>query len=222
MIIAIDGPAASGKSTVARAVATRLGFAYLDTGAMYRAVAAEALRLGIATDDATALMHLASGLRIAFENADGSSQPTRVLADGRDVTAEIRTPAVDAAVSPVSSVPGVREAMVSVQRELASRCDCVVEGRDIGTVVFPHAELKVYLSASPDERARRRAVDMERLGHELTQESVRERLERRDQADSTRQASPLSVAGDAVELDTTGLTVDQVVGVIAELAEGRR
>ena len=222
MIIAIDGPAASGKSTVARAVATRLGFAYLDTGAMYRAVAAEALRLGIGTGDATALTHLACGLRIAFEHGRGSSPVTRVLADGRDVTAEIRTPAVDAAVSPVSSVPGVREAMVSVQRELASRCDCVVEGRDIGTVVFPHAELKVYLSASPDERARRRAVDMERLGHELTQESVRERLERRDQADSTRQASPLSVAGDAVELDTTGLTVDQVVGVIAELAEGRR
>lgn len=222
MIIAIDGPAASGKSTVARAVATRLGFGYLDTGAMYRAVAAEALRRGIGTGDATALTHLACGLRIAFEHGRGSSPVTSVLADGRDVTAEIRTPAIDAAVSPVSSVPGVREAMVRVQRELASRSDCVVEGRDIGTVVFPHAELKVYLSASPDERARRRAGDMERLGHEQTQESVLERLERRDRADSTREASPLSVAGDAVQLDTTGLTVDQVVDRIADMVEARR
>lgn len=222
MIIAIDGPAASGKSTVARAVATRLGFAYLDTGAMYRAVAAEALRLGIATGDAAALTALATKLHISFEHEDGSPLPAAVLADGRDVTTEIRTPAVDAAVSPVSSIPGVRQAMVSVQRELASHVDCVVEGRDIGTVVFPHAELKVYLSASPDERARRRAGDMERLGHDLTQEAVRERLERRDQADSTREASPLSVAGDAVELDTTGLTVDEVVELIAEQAEARR
>jgi cytidylate kinase len=222
MIIAIDGPAASGKSTVARAVATRLGYAYLDTGAMYRAVASEALRRGIRTTDAPALATLAGGLRIDFEREEGDTLATRVLADGRDVTSDIRTPAVDTAVSPVSSVPGVREAMVRVQRELASEGDCVVEGRDIGTVVFPHAELKVYLSASPAERARRRTGDMERLGHELSETAVLERLERRDTADSTRQASPLAVADDAVELDTTGLSVEQVVDCIAALAGARR
>lgn len=222
MIIAIDGPAASGKSTVARAVATRLGFHYLDTGAMYRAVAAEALRRGVSTTDASALTALASELTLTFEREDGAALATRVLSDGRDVTSDIRTPAVDTAVSPVSSVPGVREAMVRVQRELASESDCVVEGRDIGTVVFPHAELKVYLSASPEERARRRTGDMVRLGHDLSETAVLERLERRDTADSTRQASPLAVADDAVELDTTGFSVEQVVDRIAALAKARR
>jgi cytidylate kinase len=222
MIIAIDGPAASGKSTVARAVASRLGFHYLDTGAMYRAVAAEALRRDVPVTDAAALTALAGDLCIAFEREDGHTLATRVFADGRDVTSDIRTPAVDTAVSPASSVPGVREAMVRVQRELASEGDCVVEGRDIGTVVFPHAELKVYLTASSAERARRRTGDMERLGHELSETAVLERLERRDVADSTRQASPLAVADDAVELDTTALSVEQVVDRIAALAEARR
>jgi cytidylate kinase len=222
MIIAIDGPAASGKSTVARAVATRLGFEYLDTGAMYRAVAAEALRRGITTDDAGALTALAESVTITFEHEGGSALPTRVFADGRDVTAEIRTPAVDTAVSPVSAVPGVRKAMVRVQRDLAARGDCVVEGRDIGTVVFPGAEIKIFLSASAVERARRRTGDMERLGHDLTEQAVLERLERRDTADSTRDASPLAVADDAVELDTTGLSVEQVVERIATMAEERR
>lgn len=222
MIIAIDGPAASGKSTVARAVATRLGFAYLDTGAMYRAVAAEALRRGIATDDAASLTELAAALSLGFEHEDGSALPTRVSADGRDVTCEIRTPAVDAAVSPVSSVPGVRVAMVRVQRDIAAHGDSVVEGRDIGTIVFPEAELKVYLSAAPQERARRRAGDMGRLGHDLSEQAVLERLERRDQADSTREASPLAVAPDAIEIDTTGLSVEQVVERIATMAKDRR
>jgi CMP/dCMP kinase len=222
MIIAIDGPAASGKSTVARAVATRLGSAYLDTGAMYRAVAAEALRRGVPTDDTQALTALADALTLTFEHDALSGLPTRVLADGRDVTSEIRTPAVDVAVSPVSAVPGVRAAMVRVQREMASRGDCVVEGRDIGTVVFPEAELKVYLSASVQERARRRTGDMERAGHALTERAVQERLERRDTADSTREASPLAVASDAVVLDTTGMSVAQVVERIAAMAEARR
>jgi len=134
------------------------------------------------------------------------------------VSAEIRTPAVDAAVSPVSAIPGVREAMVRLQRDIAADADCVVEGRDIGTVVFPEAELKVYLSASPAERARRRAGDMERLGHDLSEQAVLERLESRDEADSTREASPLAVASDAIELDTTGLGVAQVVERIATMA----
>lgn len=219
MIIAIDGPAASGKSTVARSLAARLGAGYLDTGAMYRAVAAEALRREIPLDDDHALIELADALTIRFEREDGSPLPTKVIADGRDVTREIRTPGVDSAVSPVSAVPGVRQAMVRIQRELGAEGDWVVEGRDIGTVVFPEAPVKVFLTASAEERARRREVDMRRLGLRLGAEDVQSRLEARDEYDSTREASPLLAAEDAVRLDTTGLSADEVVSLIARLVE---
>lgn len=222
MIIAIDGPAASGKSTVARTLASRLGTGYLDTGAMYRAVAAEALRRGVELDDQDALIALASSLSLRFEREAGSVLPTRVLADGRDVTDEIRTPGVDSAVSPVSAVPGVRKAMVRVQRELGAEGDWVVEGRDIGTVVFPDAAVKVFLTASAEERARRREIDMRRLGLRLGARDVQKRLEARDEYDSTREASPLLAADDAVRLDTTGLSVDEVVALIARLVEAAR
>jgi cytidylate kinase len=218
VIIAVDGPAASGKSTVARAVAKRLGSGYLDTGAMYRAVAAEALRRRVPLEDTSALISLAQDVRIAFEREAGSALPTRVLVDGRDVTTEIRTPAVDTAVSPVSAVPGVRAAMVRLQREAAIGGDWVVEGRDIGTVVFPDAFVKVFLTASYDERARRREVDMHRIGVATDATEVRRRLEARDEYDSTREASPLTPAADAVRIDTTGMTVDEVVDLIAGLA----
>lgn len=222
MIIAIDGPAASGKSTVARTLASRLGTGYLDTGAMYRAVAAEALRRGVELDDQDALIALASSLSLRFEREAGSVLPTRVLADGRDVTDEIRTPGVDSAVSPVSAVPGVRKAMVRVQRELGAEGDWVVEGRDIGTVVFPDAAVKVFLTASAEERARRREIDMRRLGLRLGARDVQKRLEARDEYDSTREASPLLAADDAVRLDTTGLSADEVVALIARLVEAAR
>ncbi len=218
MIIAIDGPAASGKSTVARALAARLGAGYLDTGAMYRAVAAEALERGIALDDDAARIALAEGVTIRFERDEGSALPTRVFIDGRDVTREIRQPAVDSAVSPVSAVPGVRKAMVRVQRELGAEGDWVVEGRDIGTVVFPSAAVKVFLTASAEERARRREIDMRNLGLRLGTEDVQKRLEARDECDTTREASPLLAAEDAVRLDTTGLSADEVVSLIARLA----
>jgi cytidylate kinase len=198
VIIAIDGPAASGKSTVARALAKRLDAGYLDTGAMYRAVAAEALRRGVEV----------FRQRCQF--------PCIVQSDA---TTEIRQPAVDAAVSPVSAVPGVRAAMVRVQRRIGNEGLWVVEGRDIGTVVFPDAPVKVFLTASAEERARRREIDMRRLGLSLGADDVQKRLEARDEYDSSREASPLTAAKDAVRLDTTGLSADEVVSLIAGLVE---
>jgi len=219
MIIAIDGPAASGKSTVARAVARRLGFRYLDTGAMYRAVAAEAVSCGISFEDLIGLQGLAEETRVSFTYTGNDPVPSSVMVGHRDVTTEIRTPIVDAAVSLVARVPGVRSAMVPLQRELASADDTVVEGRDIGTVVFPDAAVKVYLTATPEERARRRFGDREAAGHESEIAAVAADIAERDRIDSTRAASPLATASDATVIDTTGLTVEQVVDRIAELVE---
>jgi cytidylate kinase len=224
VIVAIDGPAASGKSTVAKALAERLGFHYLDTGAMYRAVAWRALEAGVALDDEGALASLAVGSRVTFERpkAEGDvseAQPgvERVLIDGVDVAEAVRTPAVDDAVSAVASAPGVRAAMVSAQRKLAESGSYVVEGRDIGTTVFPDADMKIFLTASPGERARRRTLDMAAGGADARASEVGERLERRDRLDSTRKTSPLAKASGAVEVDTTGLSVDEVVERIAAL-----
>ena len=222
MIVAIDGPAASGKSTVAKAVARRLGVHYLDTGAMYRSVALEALRRGVSLHDEAALARLAGEVRIGFAHAPGAAVPSAVLLDGDDVTREIRSPDVDAAVSAVARVAGVREAMVAQQRVLGAVDDLVVEGRDVGTVVFPEAEVKVFLSASPEERARRRHAEQAAAGHVGEAHEVRERMERRDEIDSTRQASPLAVAADAVELDTTGLPIEDVVDRVVALAKAKR
>jgi len=191
VIVAIDGPAGAGKSTVARAVARALGFTYLDSGAMYRAAALSG------RDDLDAL-------RIEVGE--------RVLLDGEDVTEAIRTPEVSAAASQIASRPEVRAALVAKQRELLGRGDWVAEGRDIGTVVAPDAELKVYLTATPEERARRRAAE---LG--LPLEQVLADVAARDERDRTREHSPLKVADDAVEVDTTGLSVDEVVERIRAL-----
>jgi CMP/dCMP kinase len=196
MVVAIDGPAGAGKSTVARAVARALGFTYLDSGAMYRCVALAADR----DPDA---------IEIAF---DGD----RVLLDGRDVTAAIRTAEVSERASQVAADPRVREAMVAKQRELMVTGDWVAEGRDIGTVVAPGAEVKVFLTASPTERARRRAAER---GQDL--QAVLAEQATRDERDSKRAHSPLVAADDAVELDTTGLSIDEVVAKIADLAATR-
>ncbi len=222
MIIAIDGPAASGKSTVAKAVAKRLGVRHLDTGAMYRAVAWLALDTGTALDDHRALGELAAHHPVTFEYSSGSAAASSVWIDGRDVTTAIRTPEVDAAVSPVAAVPAVRTALVAQQRVLAAEGDTVVEGRDIGTVVFPHAEVKVFLTASAEERARRRRIDLAAQGVDVEQDEVRQRLERRDHIDSTRETSPLESASDAEQLDTTGITIEQVVEAIASRVEARK
>jgi cytidylate kinase len=217
MILAIDGPAASGKSTVARAVARRLGWRYLDTGAMYRAVAAEAVRTGISLEDERTLCELAERAQVRFIAAEGDPVPHTVIIDGRDVTEEIRTPSTDAAVSPVARVPGVRTVLVAEQRLLARGGDMVVEGRDIGTVVFPDAAVKVYLTASPYERARRRLGDRAAAGHEAQIEQVAQDIEARDEIDSGRAVSPLAVAENAHVMDTTDLSVDEVVTAIASL-----
>ena len=199
-VVAIDGPAGSGKSTVARTVARRLGLGYLDTGAMYRSVASAALRDGVDPGDAAALAKLASSLDIEMGE--------RVLIDGVDATAAIRGPEVTVIVSTVSAHPAVRAELVGRQRAwVRAHGGGVVEGRDIGTVVFPNADLKVFLTASEDERARRRQRDEAAPDRE----TVAEALARRDTLDSTRQVSPLRPADDAVVIDTTARTVDDVV-----------
>jgi len=209
MVIAIDGPAGAGKSTVARALAERLGFTYLDSGAMYRCVALAAIERGVDLDDEAAMGELAGSLEIELDR-------DRVALDGRDVSAAIRDPRVSDASSRASVHPGVREAMVARQRELIAAGRYVAEGRDIGTVVSPEAPLKVFLTASPQERARRRA---EQTGEDL--ETVLAAQRERDARDESREHSALRAADDAVELDTTGLALDQVVDRVVTLARQR-
>lgn len=221
MIIAIDGPAGSGKSTVARAVARALRFRYLDTGAMYRAVAYRALESGVALDDEPAIAAIATTEAISFVPDPDAAESVRVFIGPEDVTHAIRTPAVDEAVSPVSSLPSVREAMVAQQRRIAEQTDAVVEGRDIGSVVFPDATLKVYLTASPEVRAQRRADQNARRGI-ASGEGVLDALVRRDEADSSRAHSPLTCANDAVTLDTTDLGLQDVVDRVSDLARERQ
>jgi cytidylate kinase len=209
MVIAIDGPAGAGKSTVARAVATELGFTYLDSGAMYRSVALAAREAGVDADDAAALGPLAAGLEIGFDGR-------RVLLGGRDVTEEIRRPEVTADASRVSVHPAVRAAMVARQQALIAADDYVAEGRDIGTVVSPDAPLKVFLTASGEERARRRAAQ---TGEDAAAVLAAQKL--RDARDTEREHGALRAAEDAVELDTTGFSLEEVVGRVVALARER-
>jgi cytidylate kinase len=209
MVIAIDGPAGAGKSTVARALAQRLGFTYLDSGAMYRCLALAALERGVDPEDGAAMNQLAGSLEIEL---DGD----RVALGGHDVSAAIREPRVSEASSRVSVHEGVREAMVARQRELIAAGRYVAEGRDIGTVVSPDSPLKVFLTASPEERARRRA---EQTGEDP--EAVLAAQRERDARDETREHSALRAAEDAVEIDTTGLSSDQVVDRVVTLARQR-
>ena len=216
MIIAIDGPAGSGKSTVARGLARRLGSTYLDSGAMYRAVTLGALEHGIDLEDGEALGRLAATAIELREREDGNVQ---VLLDGRDVSDEIRTPAVTGASSQVAAHPRVRKELLAKQRELIATGDWVVEGRDIGTVVAPDAAIKVFLTADPGERARRRAEELRRRGIAAEDEDVHRAIEQRDRLDSTRSAAPLRTADDAVTIDTTGLDAGEVIERVAALAE---
>jgi CMP/dCMP kinase len=214
-VIAIDGPSGVGKGTVARALAAALGYRHVDTGAMYRAVAWRALQLGVDLDDEEAVVRVAQTAAI---DVDGS----RVVIGGTDVSAAIRTPEIDRATTRVARLPRVRAELVARQRALAEQGPLVMEGRDIGTVVFPAAAVKIYLDASPEERARRRAQDPAHTAAQ-TQDlaHIAEAMQRRDENDRTRQASPLSIAADATVIDTTGVGIPAVIGAVLAVVRGR-
>lgn len=219
LTIAIDGPAGAGKSTVAKAVAAALNYTYIDTGAMYRAVTLECLKRGIDVTDAGAVARAAGQMSLRLEPA--SPEP-RVFVDGVDVTDAIRQPKVGEAVSHVARVPAVREALLHLQREMGEKGGIVMDGRDIGTVVLPGAEVKVFLTAAEEERAARRHAEMVARGEQITYEEVLEALRRRDALDRSRSVAPLRKASDAVEVDSTGRPVEAVVSEILRLCEERR
>lgn len=215
LVIAIDGPAGAGKSTVAKGVAKAMRLAHLDTGAMYRALTAKALERGVDPADERALTALARSLDLGFT-------PAGMTVDGRPAGREIRTPRVSRVVSAVSAHRGVRREMVRRQREILARGDIVAEGRDIGTVVYPRAPVKIFLTASIEERARRRHEEMHANGDSVSFDTLKREIARRDALDSTRAISPLVAAPDAVLLDSTGKTPRQVIAEIVAIAEQRR
>jgi cytidylate kinase len=215
MIITLDGPAGAGKSSAARALAARLGWCYMDTGAMYRAVALIALDRSVPLDDATRVAMLADSLAIAFR--DG-----RVFVGDRDVSTEIRTARVTSATRPVADAPPVREVMKQMQRRIAAGIDVVTEGRDQGSEVFPDAEVKVFLTASPVERALRRHREETARGVPLSLDDVLDAQNRRDEGDRTRPVGAMHPAADAVLVETDGLTPEEVVDRLVRLIEARR
>ena len=212
--MAIDGPAGAGKSTIAKRVAARLGFTYIDSGAMYRAVALWALRQNVDPGD----MHRMEQLALA---AEIELSPGRIRLNGEDVTDAIRTPEVSGGASKVAVIPGVRRAMVAKQRAMGERSSVVMEGRDIGTVVFPDADVKVFLDADPRERVRRRLEDVRAGGEEIPESALAAQMKERDQRDSTRADGPLAQAPDAAYLDSTSLTVEEVEEAILKIVRSR-
>lgn len=215
MVIAIDGPSGAGKGTVAHALAAELGYRHLDTGAMYRAVAWKAVSTGVPLDDEDAVAALAEHARLDIG-------PAGVLIDDEDVTKAIRTPEIDRAAAATARLPKVRSALVRRQRDAGEHGGIVVEGRDVGTVVFPRADVKIYLDASPEERARRRAADPAHGAsrQQVALADIASELQKRDHSDRTRTASPLAIATDAVMIDTTELTIAQVVEKVMEVVTG--
>jgi CMP/dCMP kinase len=213
-VVAIDGPAGAGKSTIAKRLADRLGFTYIDTGAMYRAVALWALRQHVDSAD----MHRLEQLAVA---AEIELLPGRIRLNGEDITEAIRTPEVSNGASRVAVIPGVRRAMVAKQRQMGERASVVMEGRDIGTVVFPNADVKVFLDANPQERVRRRLEEGKARGDSISAASLAAQMKERDQRDSTRADAPLAQAPDAVYLDSTALNLDEVEEAILRMVRAR-
>ena len=219
--IAIDGPAASGKSTIGRALANRLHYLFLDTGVMYRAVTWIALKRQVPIGDEAAVSRLAHEISIEIIPPTGQGgRQNRVTVDGLDVTWNLRTPEVDSNVSQVSAYAGVREALTAQQKKIGARGHVVMVGRDIGTVVLPMADLKIYLTATLEERARRRLHDLRERGQTMSYKAVLEDMRRRDKTDSERALAPLQAAEDAVVLDTTHCTIEQALDDVKRLAMG--
>ncbi len=216
IIIAIDGPAGAGKSTLAKRVAEKLGFVYVNSGAMYRAIALWALRLGVDLTDMHRLEQLANAAKIELAAGDG-----RVFLNGEDVTEPIRDVRVSDAASKVSAVPGVRRALLAIQRSIAEQNSVVIEGRDIGSVVFPRAQVKIFLDADPSERARRRTLELQQEGRAADVQSVAGELKQRDDRDRRRSEAPLVQAPDAELVDTTGLSLDEVEQLVLKLIRAR-
>ena len=213
MIIAIDGPAGSGKSTTAKRVAEKLGYLFLDTGAMFRAVALKALMANAAIGDADAIARLAETSEIRFEDYDNQMF---ILLDGTDVSERIRRPDVTALVPQVATNPGVRRVLRDLQRRIARSQNVVAEGRDMGTVVFPNAELKIFLTASIEQRAQRRYQELIKKNIDADLEEIENSIRQRDEQDSTRAEAPLKMARNAIELDTSNLTISEQVQFIIE------
>ncbi len=217
IVVAIDGPAGAGKSTLARRVAEKLGFVYINSGSMYRAIALWALRLGVELNDMHRLEQLAKEAKIELQPG---THP-RVLLNSEDVTEALREPGVSAAASKVSAVPGVRRALLSAQRRIAEDHSVVMEGRDIGSVVFPAAQVKIFLDADPQERARRRTLELQQRGHRADLHSVAGDLHERDQRDRKRSEAPLVQAPDAQLIDTTGRSLEDLEEIILKLVRSR-
>ena len=211
MIIAIDGPSASGKSTTAKGVAEKLGITHLDTGAMYRAVTWGLKKIAIHSSDDEKIRDFLKNMKIFFDASN------HIWLNGKDVSVEIRTGDISSRVSVVSAIPEVREKMVKIQRQIAGKKDCVLEGRDIGTVVFPDAEYKFFLVADTEIRAKRRLLDLERIGETSTLAELMDDIERRDAVDSSRDHSPLLQAEDAISIDTSHLTINEQINKIVNL-----
>ncbi len=211
MIIAIDGPSASGKSTTAKGVAEKLGITHLDTGAMYRTVTWGLKKAAIHPSDDEKVRDFLKNLEIYFDASN------HIWLNGEDVSVEIRTGDISSRVSAVSAIPEVREKMVKIQRQIAGKKDCVLEGRDIGTVVFPDAEYKFFLVADAEIRAKRRLLDLERIGETNTLAELMDDIERRDAVDSSREHSPLLQAEDAIPIDTSHLTINEQINKIVNL-----
>jgi CMP/dCMP kinase len=214
VIVAIDGPSGAGKSTLARRLAERLGFTYIDTGAMYRAVALWAVRQNVSVDDMHRMEQLALAAAIELS-------PGRIHLNGEDVTQAIRTPEVSSGASRIAVIPGVRRAMVAKQRAMGEDASVVMEGRDIGTVVFPHADVKIFLDADPRQRVRRRLEEQRAKGDPVLEPALAAQMQERDQRDSTRADAPLAQAPDAVYLDSTALSLEEVEEAVLRIVRAR-